>query len=208
MNNEIYKYFNLKKDASPEEVKKAYRNKVKKIHPDAEKGDREEFEKTNQFYETLINPVLRKEYDETGKVYNTSKLEQDNIPYTILSNIFESIITNMNPAEFITKDIFVLVKEKVEKEIISLQKNIDMLIESNKNANIIINRIIHKNKENIFTNLLKQKISINKIVIEESKTKIKQRKKALKILKEYNYKTDKYVNVGGLDWSGFKIPMS
>jgi curved DNA-binding protein CbpA len=204
MNNEIYKYFNLKKDASPEEVKKAFRNKAKKTHPDTEKGNKEEFEKTNQFYKILINPILRKEYDETGKIYNTSKLEQDNIPYTILANTFELIITNMNLAGFITKDIFVFVKEKVEKEIINLQKNIDMLIESNKNANIISNRIIHKNKENIFTNLLKQKININKIAIEESEIKIKQRKKALKILKEYNYKTDKYVNIGELDWSDFK----
>ncbi len=42
------------KDANPEEIKAAYRNLVKKYHPDnLQTGNREEFEKIKQAFEKL-----------------------------------------------------------------------------------------------------------------------------------------------------------
>lgn len=63
-----YEILGVKKTASQEEIKKAYKNLVKKYHPDIYKGDKNFAQKKtaaiNVAYEILSNPESKKEYDE------------------------------------------------------------------------------------------------------------------------------------------------
>ena len=52
--NENYKVLGLKKSASQEEIKLAFREKAMKTHPD-KGGDEEEFKKVREAYECLIS---------------------------------------------------------------------------------------------------------------------------------------------------------
>jgi hypothetical protein len=52
---EAYRTLGLDPDASPEEVKRAYRERVKEVHPDTESGDEEAFKRINRAYETLTD---------------------------------------------------------------------------------------------------------------------------------------------------------
>src|SRR3989442_2524341 len=66
MPRDLYEILGVKPTASPEAIKRAYRRLVKRYHPDVNKqrGAKEMFLEVTGAYETLSNPLLRREYDE------------------------------------------------------------------------------------------------------------------------------------------------
>jgi len=52
---EAYETLDLDPGASEEAVRRAYRSKVKEVHPDADGGDEEAFKRVNRAYERLRN---------------------------------------------------------------------------------------------------------------------------------------------------------
>ncbi len=66
MSEDYYDILGVSKDASQEEIKKAYRKKAHKHHPD-KGGDEEKFKKVNQAYQVLSDEKKRKQYDQFGK---------------------------------------------------------------------------------------------------------------------------------------------
>ena len=63
---DYYKVLGLTKEASIEDIKKAYRKLAMKHHPDRNKGDKiseDEFKKINEAYATLSDSTKRREYD-------------------------------------------------------------------------------------------------------------------------------------------------
>ena len=69
MSKTLYEILGVKKDASPEEIKKAYRKLALKYHPDKNKGSKETEEKFKEIakaHEVLSDPERRKNYDTGG----------------------------------------------------------------------------------------------------------------------------------------------
>ena len=85
-----YDTLGVDKDASDEEIKKAYRKKSKKTHPD-KGGSEKEFNETNQAYLILSDASRRKKYDETGSTEDDKKVD-DTIQR--ISELFFIIIDN------------------------------------------------------------------------------------------------------------------
>ena len=63
---EYYDILNVQKEATPAEIKKAYRKLAIKNHPD-KGGDPEKFKKISVAYQVLSDPEKRKTYDQFGK---------------------------------------------------------------------------------------------------------------------------------------------
>jgi len=66
MEEEYYALLGLPKTATTEEIKKAYKDKARKHHPD-KGGDPEQFKKISEAYGVLVDPELRGRYDQFGK---------------------------------------------------------------------------------------------------------------------------------------------
>src|SRR3990172_2100582 len=64
---DLYEALGVNRDAEPADLKKAFRKRAKKAHPDAG-GKPGEFEALNRAFLILPDPELRKRYDETGTV--------------------------------------------------------------------------------------------------------------------------------------------
>ncbi len=67
---DYYKILGLDKNASQEDIKKAYRKLARKLHPDLNPNDKEahkKFQQVNEANEVLSDPEKRKKYDKYGK---------------------------------------------------------------------------------------------------------------------------------------------
>jgi curved DNA-binding protein len=73
---DYYQILGIKKDASEEEVKKAYRKLARKLHPDLNPNDKEankKFQQLNEANEVLSDAEKRKKYDQYGKDWQHSE---------------------------------------------------------------------------------------------------------------------------------------
>ena len=68
MAEDYYQTLGVSKDASPEELKSAFKKMAMQYHPDKNKapGAEEKFKKLNEAYEVLRDPVKKKNYDQFG----------------------------------------------------------------------------------------------------------------------------------------------
>ena len=65
---DYYKVLGVDRDASPEEITKAYRSLARKLHPDINKAPdaEDKFKELNEAHEVLKDPKTRKSYDALG----------------------------------------------------------------------------------------------------------------------------------------------
>jgi curved DNA-binding protein len=69
---DYYTVLGLDKNASTEDIKKAYRKMARKYHPDLNPDDKEakqKFQQINEAQEVLTDPEKRKQYDKYGEQY-------------------------------------------------------------------------------------------------------------------------------------------
>lgn len=80
-----YKVLNIKEDASPEEIRKAHREKIKQLHPDSNPGDTtaaEKFREVQEAYEALTKPKPRQPQFQSDWFGND--------PFSMFSDFFRS----------------------------------------------------------------------------------------------------------------------
>ncbi len=82
MAKDYYKILGVSRDATQEEIKKAYRRLALKYHPDRNKGNKEaeeRFKEINEAYAVLSDPEKRRQYDQFGSAEFHRRFTQEDI---------------------------------------------------------------------------------------------------------------------------------
>jgi len=67
MNKDYYKILGISRNASEDDIKKAYRKLAHQYHPDKTGGNEQKFKEVNNAYQTLSNKEKRSQYDNFGQ---------------------------------------------------------------------------------------------------------------------------------------------
>lgn len=102
---DYYEVLGISKNASSDEIKRAYRTLAKKYHPDLNKDDpkaEERFKEVNEAHEILSNPEKRQTYDQFGHsgIHNAGFDQFHQDPFDIFNQFF-----NQGQNEFFGGDI-------------------------------------------------------------------------------------------------------
>ncbi len=79
---DYYEILGVSKDASADEVKKAFRRLAIQYHPDKEGGDEAKFKEANEAYEVLKDTSKRQRYDQFGHAGVGGSAASDGNPYS------------------------------------------------------------------------------------------------------------------------------
>ncbi|QFI14755.1 DnaJ domain-containing protein [Borrelia sp. CA_690] len=98
MTKDYYNILEIQKNASNEEIKKAYKKLAIKYHPDKNKGNKiaeEKFKEINEAYEVLSSPDKKRNYDSLGSTN-----------FNVNSNNFEREFSSARFSDFEDLDFF------------------------------------------------------------------------------------------------------
>ena len=98
---EYYAILGLKEEASPEEVRKAYRKLALHYHPDRNRGDagaEERFKAISEAYAVLIDPERRRLYDLSRRTGATAGYRAEPGPYSSQDDILRDLLHNRDAA--------------------------------------------------------------------------------------------------------------
>jgi DnaJ-class molecular chaperone len=187
--NELYRTLNVEKNATPEEIKKAYRMKARESHPDIG-GDSNEFIRINKAYFILSRPALRAQYDDTGQCHVES--DEERIKKGAVGELMAMISTiiekHVNDPEFFYKDLIHVAKDHINTKTKEFKQNIKTSKATIKNLEELKGRLVYTGEKNdLITSLVAQKISDMKLVININKERVEMGKVMLDILKDYKF---------------------
>lgn len=79
MKKDYYRILGVSRNASQEEIKKAYRRLAHQYHPDRPTGDEVKFKEINEAYQVLSDEKKRRQYDQFGQTFDGFSF--DNEPF-------------------------------------------------------------------------------------------------------------------------------
>jgi curved DNA-binding protein CbpA len=143
-----YEVLGVKKDATAEDVKKAYRRKARESHPD-KGGDHDAMAAINQAADTLLDPQRRLLYDQTGQ---DQRKPFDDEVRNILLEAFNDALMREAP-QCLDHAIRLIEKKKSD---IQTQKS--LAIDAKKKLTAKRKKIKTESSENVFHLLIDRKL--------------------------------------------------
>ncbi len=186
----LYETLGVDKDATPDQIKRAFRKLAKKHHPDTGDGDMEALAKIQAAYDCLTDPVRRVRYDETGDSEPDNGVEAAKIA-NLLCAAFSAGLANAGP-QFELIDLIANTKAHLSVQIRGQQENIKALQVKIKSARIIMKRLKYRGKgKDVIGESFSGTIRVNEALIEAAEAEIVLIEKARTVAADYIWNIDK-----------------
>lgn len=192
MSKNLYSVLGINKSADKKAIKKAYRKEAKKNHPDV-RGNSDKFALVKKAHDILMDDDRRIKYDSTGD-------ESEKSPDNELGNIINCIAFHFNTVlqecsqsgtSPLIVDMVARIKMKMNSAIAENQKNLRItktILDFDKK---MIGRFKKKKDgENVFENIISNRISCLQMSISNFENTIKNHELALELVREFSYKSD------------------
>jgi len=172
--------------ATKQEIKDAYREKSKIVHPD-KGGNKEDFTELNEAYKVLSDKDARKIYDATGKsIYNPIEIEEES--NNLLVGVFSEIIeVDLTQFEY---GILGYILENLNERLYARGRDIEIIEEAIKKFEKILGKIKRKKKDdeeiNLFDKVIDDRIKEKNQDLALAQLDIKIIERAINILDDYD----------------------
>ena len=189
----LYKILGISKEASVDEIKRAYKTLSQKHHPDKEDGDHDLFLEIQMAYETLSDPVRKKHYDATGEDPGTGPNAEEQTTARInmfLAGLLEQIINNDQYNES-TTDILLSMTRNITANKEANEAAIKRAEVLNAKRDRVMNRIQRKNHEvNILNDILLNAKNQGRNQIDRLRDAVRDFEAMIVTLGSYDYTVD------------------
>ena len=177
----LYDVLGIKKTASAAEVKKAYRKKAQKHHPDKPEGDEEAFQQLVIAYNTLSDEARRKHYDETG----STEQPQHQPLINELANLLFHVVNQVQ--DLVHTDLIAFANHLVNQASDELRKKIASNNQQVTRLEIAAKRVNRKLGENVIKAMLENQIKLLQTDNETTAVAIAHNDQLLELLNEFTY---------------------
>lgn len=179
----LYDILGVGEDATPEEIKLAYRTKAKSCHPDLG-GNEQEFIELQKAYEILSDSKLRSDYDKFGIVPTKEQRLINNLNFFFIQTIdklYEKGENDSNPFEAMIKELNV--KQKATRESIGkIEEQITFYC-------LVLSRLsVKSNAKNTIELAVRESIESAKLTIISLKDDLEVMGNLVNLVTEYSYK--------------------
>ena len=203
----LYDDLGVAADASAEAIKRAFRKKAHKAHPD-KGGDKEEFQRVSKAYGILSSPESRARYDASGAVEDDQPVRIQAIQ--TLSGLFVAAAENMQ--DEVHGDLIDWIRTSIITGIEQNRGNVRNGERKVAKLERVLARLRRKNAEHDFARFaLDKHIAGCKGGVEMGKKQVELGEEMLRLLVDYEYERDTdypptydnpFLQLGGLSGLG------
>lgn len=192
-----YEILGIEKNATEEEIKKAYRDLSKIHHPDAG-GESEDFKRIAEAYKLLSDHSSREHYDQYGFGPESEEAKRMVIVMNSLCTVWDNIASSLTPKQLERYDLIGIMKTAVKKKIVQQESTVEetkqVLDRIEKLVKVIEERLERKPSKkplpNFFLETLKKRMAITKGELKDHLYSLDIAKEMHDIICEYDFKFD------------------
>jgi len=180
-----YDVLGVPRDATPEDIKRAYRKKAAATHPDREGGNQEEFQRVNAANIILSDPEKRERFDRTGE---TEAGQQIPIAAVVIAAFDRAINEAGSRWQYtdIVKSMLRFLRDDVRKGETVNKQMADQILRMEKWKV----RITHKGERNLIADHLSRTIEQARGNIAQNEATMERVKQAIDHVEEYGWEVD------------------
>src|SRR6478752_7702090 len=189
-----YEILGVRRDATDEQVKAAYRRRAKATHPDSG-GDPEAFGRVQKAYELLLDPVRRKVFDDTG--YDVELADPVDLQALMVVEKLVNQLT-LDEREPGTFDPLARMRSDLSEEMRKARFSKRELERHAQRIEHHLERLEKRPSTDILGSMLRARVKAIASAISETEAKIKASERACEMLYDYAYEVDVSENEEGL----------
>lgn len=189
-----YEILGVRRDASDDQIKSAYRRRAKTTHPDSG-GAPDAFSRVQKAYELLLDPVRRKVFDDTG--YDVELADPVDLQALIVIEklVNELTLDEREPGSF---DPLARMRSDLSEEMRKSRFSKRELERHSARIEHHLERLDKRPSTDILGSMLRARIKAIASAINETEAKIKASERACEMLYDYAYEVDVQESEEGL----------